>query len=345
MENSNNNMSQEGFENEVINGLEQILSRMVGVATTITRDTIHKTNGPREAAIVNFSGSNVSPTVYLDDAFTRYQGGESVDTIVSEIAAKVATAYDNRPNFDVSSITAENAKQHITLAVINSEKNQELLDKTPHYDIGDVSVIPRWKVSEDATFVVSNDVTASMGLTPEEVLRLGQQNINSTEFSIKTMREAMLGILAKDGMDPEYAAALIPESDGNEIIVLTTMDGFQGAKAILSDDALNAVREKLNGQDFYILPSSVHEVLCVPDNGSMTPKDLREMVVSVNSTEVSPQDFLSDNIFRFDGNKIKMVIDDLKMDPMKGAKMVAEGINNTIINVPKPEPRKMAMKM
>ena len=46
------------------------------------------------------------------------------------------------------------------------------------------------------------------------------------------------------------------------------------------------------GGDFYILPSSIHEVLIVPDNGEMGLKDLEAMVKEVNATQVAPADKL-----------------------------------------------------
>ena len=54
------------------------------------------------------------------------------------------------------------------------------------------------------------------------------------------------------------------------------------------------------GGNFYVLPSSVHEVLIVPDNGTMELRDLSAMVYEVNRTEVAPQDRLSDNVQYYD---------------------------------------------
>ena len=43
------------------------------------------------------------------------------------------------------------------------------------------------------------------------------------------------------------------------------------------DGVLDKIGELL-GSDFYVLPSSVHEVLIVPDNGNMQTKELENMV-------------------------------------------------------------------
>lgn len=62
---------------------------------------------------------------------------------------------------------------------------------------------------------------------------------------------------------------------------------------------LDQAAEALGG-DFYVLPSSAHEVLLVADDGSMEIGYLEEMVRSVNETEVSPAERLSDNVYHYD---------------------------------------------
>ena len=52
--------------------------------------------------------------------------------------------------------------------------------------------------------------------------------------------------------------------------------------------------------DFYILPSNIHEVLIVPDNGEMGLKDLEAMVKEVNATQVAPADKLTDSVYHYD---------------------------------------------
>ena len=54
------------------------------------------------------------------------------------------------------------------------------------------------------------------------------------------------------------------------------------------------------GGDFFVLPSSVHEVLLIPDDGSMELSYLEQMVRDVNQQEVAPEERLSDNVFHYD---------------------------------------------
>ena len=51
--------------------------------------------------------------------------------------------------------------------------------------------------------------------------------------------------------------------------------------------------------DLYIVPSSVHEVILIPVDDDITKDGLDEMVRSVNSTELSKEEILSDSAYLF----------------------------------------------
>ena len=57
---------------------------------------------------------------------------------------------------------------------------------------------------------------------------------------------------------------------------------------------------ELLGTNFYVLPSSIHELLILPDNGSMQLSELEAMVREVNATQVAPEDRLSDKVQYYD---------------------------------------------
>ena len=49
--------------------------------------------------------------------------------------------------------------------------------------------------------------------------------------------------------------------------------------------------------DIYILPSSIHETLLIPADGEKDAEELKDMVRTINATEVSPEEVLSDNVY------------------------------------------------
>ena len=67
---------------------------------------------------------------------------------------------------------------------------------------------------------------------------------------------------------------------------------------MLIPGVLEDIGEK-SGMDYYILPSSIHELLIARDDGLVSAKILKEIVHEGNRTEsvIKPEDVLSDNVY------------------------------------------------
>ena len=81
--------------------------------------------------------------------------------------------------------------------------------------------------------------------------------------------------------------------------ILTTRDQINGAGVLFCDSVLQKIWDKVG--DFYVLPSSIHEVLIVPVSDGIDRDYLEEMVRTINATEVAAEDQLADKVFLFDG--------------------------------------------
>lgn len=71
----------------------------------------------------------------------------------------------------------------------------------------------------------------------------------------------------------------------------------------------SAVKEQaadILGEGYTVLPSSLHEVLLVPDSSQIPVRDLQNMVKETNRSQVEPKDILSDNIYHFDNFQGKL---------------------------------------
>ena len=101
-------------------------------------------------------------------------------------------------------------------------------------------------------------------------------------------------------LPPLMFMAQEPQMPGEPILlVATTRDSFMGASVIQYPGFLEQAAEQVGG-DFFILPSSIHEVLFVPDDGKTDYHELEVMVQSINQAEVAPADRLSDHVYHYD---------------------------------------------
>lgn len=81
--------------------------------------------------------------------------------------------------------------------------------------------------------------------------------------------------------------------------IVSTESGFNGAGAIFYDGICDRIKEII-GEDFYIIPSSIHEVITVPKSMSPDIKRLKAMIEYVNATEVREEDRLTNSIYTYD---------------------------------------------
>ena len=79
---------------------------------------------------------------------------------------------------------------------------------------------------------------------------------------------------------------------------------MEGASYILYDDILKDIKTQL-GEDFYVIPSSINEVIIVPCS-TIDAEYTKTMLRNVNGSVVAKQEVLSDNVYRFDG-ELKMM--------------------------------------
>lgn len=86
----------------------------------------------------------------------------------------------------------------------------------------------------------------------------------------------------------------------NNTCVLTTEAGEYGAGIIAYPEVLANVHATI-GENYYVLPSSVHEVLVIRESDVNTVLGLVNLVKKVNMTEVADKDVLADNVYYYDG--------------------------------------------
>ena len=307
-------MTEEYVAREMEQLLKTIASHVEMILREVYRDVkvevkdVLKTNGMQKAITAHAKDTEAAPTIYAEEMYRQYEAGIPTEEIAYGVGEQMKKAMKN--DIEMPTLTEEEAKKHITLTVVNTEMNQELLRKTPHFPIadGEISAIPRWYITEEASFVVSNEIASRMMMTPDEILRIGQKNVNCQEFESRPMQDILAEMM---GVDPED---IMPEG-ATPMIVVTSQSHIQGSNALLSKKTLDQIHEKYG--DVVICPSSLHEIIALPISDEMKPDEIRSVIRGVNQTQVSKEDFLSDQVFKYDGKRLSIVGDTFKPDVPK----------------------------
>jgi len=92
-------------------------------------------------------------------------------------------------------------------------------------------------------------------------------------------------------------------------MVLTNDGRLHGAACMLYPDLLDRIGEKKQ-DGFYIIPSSIHEVLILDKTGMGTLEEMKGMIREVNAQHVAAEEILSDNLYFYDqqAKTIKIIL-------------------------------------
>lgn len=268
--------------------------------------SIPKDNELLRSLTVRFGDDPVGITIHPDLYYDVCQQGFSVADVVEEIKEDILS--QERPKFNLESISRENAPAHLRAAVANYENNKDWLQEVPHERLADLAVYAKWAIDDCHSTKVNGPMLGLMQMTKEEALGIAKEN-TARSAKLENMNQVISRLMMAECPDDEMAMeleAVMREESPNTLYVLSTRDEYDGAAVISVPATLKQAREAL-GEDFYILPSSRHEVLLARKSDVGDDVDsLKCMVRTINENEVSPQDRLSDNVYEFDGRGIKI---------------------------------------
>ncbi|MCD8125126.1 MAG: DUF5688 family protein, partial [Lachnospiraceae bacterium] len=148
-------------------------------------------------------------------------------------------------------------------AVINADSNRTLLASVPHEKMEDLAAVAKMRISDTESVLVTSDMCNKMQMTPEEVLEVARKNTEEKGYECVPIGDMIQSILVPEELPEAYTEDIRAETTKAKMYVITNREKWEGASAILSPRALEEAREKM-GENFYILPSSRHELILLP---------------------------------------------------------------------------------
>ena len=274
--------------------------------TSVTRSSIEKNNETLSCLILRRDFSGIGITIYPKDFHEMWENGLLMEELLLRIKENVMNK--EIPNFDIHDLDREGAEMHLVSCVVGYEKNKSWLANTPHERIQDIALYARWEISDEASFKITNEVLGNLKMTKEEVLSVAKENRKATAF-FRPMEDIIFHLVDPVEMQERFTGSFDREmvhNTAHHLYVLGSSKPVNGAAVGMDPDVLRAVHRCLD-DDFYLLPSSIHETLVIPKSTWDHGVDaLKRMVCDVNGTDVPLQDQLTDNVYEFDGRSLKM---------------------------------------
>ena len=257
-------------------------------------------------------GSNISPTIYLNFYFEKYQKGMNLSTIEQQILQ-----YYHRHcpinHIDTSFFTDYNrVRSRIVYRLVHYEKNRELLKEIPHFPYLDLAVIYYCLVAEDpyenASILIYNHHLAYWKLQKETLRTLAQTNTPLLlPWRCDSLAELIMPALDVLPVKERPTQEALLDAETIPMYVLSNEQRYFGASCILYPNALKEISQKF-ADSLFILPSSIHEVIIIPASYTEDANELSEIVHDVNVSEVAQDEILSDSVYFYDQNTEQLSI-------------------------------------
>ena len=265
------------------------------VETDVKVDVQMVQKGNRTLTGISIGKEDIRAMVYMEnyeDLFNE-EGYIAVARDMIEICKEANGKYF----FNKEEITTwDYAKEHLVLCIAPAGTNNGFVT-IPYLDL---ELYFRVEVSEEGTYKVKEEILGMWNVTKEDILRIA---LETNEYFATSMKDTMLEILTKQNA-PDYMIAEMMDSVAINQIVLTNQSKLFGAAAIYKTDMLKEIADEYEN-DLYIIPSSIHELIVTPKE-KMSVEEMSAFIKETNETQVDPEDRLSDHVYIFNRDTMKI---------------------------------------
>ena len=291
-------MSFEGF----VEGMKEEVARRLGEGYQVTVRKVDKNNGGVLTGLcIGVKEAPVSAAVYLEYFYDRYlQGGEGNGMEV--LADEAVRMYEEQKQQEQSLYAKadefsdyQKVKERIVLKLINTKENEALLRGIPGVPFLDLTAVFYIWVDEDETGImtalVHDEHMEMWGVDIDTLYETAKENMRTgMPVHVRSIGD-IFGIKAGEDSMADCVGPC-------PFHVLTTESGIYGAAALLYTDQIEKMAGE-NERDIIILPSSVHELLLLVDDGSYDYHELSLMVRGINESVVEREDRLSSCVYLY----------------------------------------------
>ena len=267
--------------NEYAEAVKANVEEILGEGYGVRIDVVDKGNGVKLTGVTIKEGEqNISPTIYID-SFEK-NGKTAV-----EAADEVVSVYkrSGRINVDANDIIALLNDEERLLSVVQPRlMGAGQSDGYIKYPVLDLEMLFYVIVNEGKDGSRAT-ITLKKGCTSVDPKKLFDAALKNMETTCRSMEEILGPIFMAD--------------DCNMIVIGNKANNF-GAAGMLNTSVLDELAEQFD-DDVVILPSSIHEVICVPAE-MCEGNPMVWMVRDINATQLAPNEILSNNVYIYRRN-------------------------------------------
>lgn len=291
--------------------IEKEIRKRTGLKISICENR-NNNNVKLVGIVIGEERRNIAPVIYLETYYESYKEGMEIESVIDDILDFYETIKIDREFKPDSIFDYDSIKSRIFFCIINTQKNAELLKEIPHREIKDLSIVYKILLEKsevgDAVIRITNKFLENWKVNEEELWTVSEENtkrIFPAEFF--TMTSALTELMGKERKVTENLLTGNKTGTRDRMYVLSNKMRSEGAACL----AYPGILEKIAGilhRNYYILPSSIHELIVMPDWGELEVKEINKMIKDINKHEVDPDDVLSDHCYKYLIREKKLII-------------------------------------
>lgn len=238
-------------------------------------------------------GDVLGIAVYWEDMECILGCDFHMDTAMDYIQTLIQTYLDR--DMDYHSVFCwEAMKGRIRKKLVNYRRNKAHLEHVVHrryLDLAEVCYLILDVPVGHGNTDLQKALLEKWEVTEEEVFRQAEKNMELEGYQVDQLAKYLGG----DG-------CVFPELNEMPPLLVGTNKAITYGAAIMTSPEILKRFLKNECKNYYILPSSTHEVIFRVDCGMDNPEELRKMVWEINRIAVSEKDYLSDSVYYYHGD-------------------------------------------
>lgn len=296
--------------NTFVSDIKEMVQALMGDDYTARIYKVTKNNSLElDSLVLLKEGKNFAPNIYLLPYYEAYLEGTGID----ELAERLCVIYHScaqpiaEENFH---FTFDEMKPFIIYRLVSYDRNRKLLEKIPHIKYLDLAITYHCLVHNDedgiGTIRITNEHLELWKASVQELHELATKN-SMKRFPpvIRSMDEVIRGLVVDESRKEEIPEEILEDilgsradADKRKMYILSNSKGINGASCMVYENVLRKFSEKVHA-NLFILPSSIHEVILIPDDKCIAKASLAQMVRDVNCTQVAGDEVLSDKVYYY----------------------------------------------
>lgn len=269
----------------------------------------------KKGILIRHKDESSAPAIYLDTYYEDFCTGKCLNDIIRQVLYTYRDSSDicKKQCFQEIDFTPDTMKDKIILRVVNYERNAENLRTLPHIRIHDLAIIFHFMIYRDEESIGTIKFTGehfrdytdnSGGKTPifttlSGLFHLALENTRQLfPARLNYLDDVLNGFLSGQSLPsiPFATTTLTEKNTDKTLFVFTNTPGINGAACILYPDVLAKLTAYF-GSDFYILPSSIHELLLLPGADTFCREELDDIIKEINLSQVPEEEVLSNHAY------------------------------------------------